>query len=88
MWDAARTAWDTTALLLLEAFQHYSDSLCSSCGQSAFHALDVANTREYGVDNVTCLGCEVIARHHENRKDERKVLGEKTYVVNKMGGGV
>jgi uncharacterized cysteine cluster protein YcgN (CxxCxxCC family) len=84
MWDSAQTEWTDKALLMLEAFQLYDDSLCSGCGQSALHALDVGNTREYTVDTATCLGCNVRESWQANHGDER-TKGEKVYVVNQMG---
>jgi uncharacterized cysteine cluster protein YcgN (CxxCxxCC family) len=83
MWDHTRTEWDATALVMLEAFQQYSDSLCSGCAQSAFHALDIANTREFSVGTVTCLGCNVRETWQANHGDER-TKGEKLYVKNGM----
>ena len=84
MWGC-RNKWTRKALLLLEAFQIYEDSLCGSCAQSAFHALDGMNTREFGVDTVTCLGCQVRASWHDQHGDEKRPLGEKLFVVNSMG---
>lgn len=83
MWDAMRDQWDHQALLLLEAFQIYSDSLCSGCGQPSIHALDVANTREFTADSVVCLGCNVRETWSE-QNSESKVKGQKVYVVNAM----
>ena len=77
--------WTAKAKLLLEAFQVYDDSLCGSCRQSAFHALNIANSREFGVDSVTCLGCEVLDAHKENHKDDKPMAGERVFVVNTMG---
>lgn len=84
MWDETRTEWDTQALLMVEAFQTYNDSLCSSCAQSAIHALNVANTREFTVDTVVCLGCNVREIWQENN-GKSLIKGEKLYVVNRMG---
>lgn len=86
MWDPARSTWDAQALLLLHAFQFYDDSLCSGCGQSALHALEVRNTREFRIDTVTCLGCNVRETWDENNGKER-TKGEKAYVINTMGEG-
>ena len=84
MWGRSNR-WSRKALLVLEAYQIYKDSLCSSCGQSAFHALDQLNTRAYHMDSVSCLGCEVRERDADQNEDEKPAFGEKRFVVNTMG---
>ena len=84
MWDVTRDRWDRQALLILEAFEMYDASLCGGCAQSSIHALDVANTREFTVDTVNCLGCNVRETWSEQNA-ETKIKGEKVYVVNAMG---
>ena len=76
--------WTAKAKLLLEAFQVYEDSLCGSCGQSGFHALDPLNTPYFDIETTVCLGCEVRETYQENQGQDR-VHGEKVYVVNDMG---
>lgn len=85
LFDGARgrRKWSQRARTLLLAFQMFEDSLCGSCAQSGFHALDVANTREFSVDVVTCLGCNVREVHQENNPKPSK--GLKVFVVNRMG---
>jgi uncharacterized cysteine cluster protein YcgN (CxxCxxCC family) len=84
MWGRSNR-WSRKALLVLEAYQIYIDSLCGSCGQSAFHALDQMNTREFNIDAVLCLGCEVRERDADQSEDEKHQFGEKRFVVNTMG---
>lgn len=86
LWDLKRNTWDAQGLLMLEAYQQYVDSLCGECGQSGVHALNVANTREFTVDTVTCLGCNVREVYRENH-GETRTKGLKVYVVNRMGEG-
>lgn len=82
----ASAKWTKRDRLLLRAFRQYEDSLCGGCGQSSLHTLDVANTREFGVDTAVCLGCNVRETYTENHGDT-KTKGLKLYVVNSMGQG-
>lgn len=84
MWHYGNLEWTETATSLLEAYQMYSDSLCGSCGQSAFHALEVGNTREFAADSVICLGCNV--REVWQSQNEHPPKGTRLYVKNMMGG--
>lgn len=86
MFWGGKNRWTRRDLLITEAYQMYADSLCGACGQTAFHALDVANTRQFSVDTVTCLGCNVREIWAETHGDQR-TKGEKVYVVNTMGEG-
>jgi hypothetical protein len=78
-----RGRWTWRARLLLEAFQMYEDSLCGSCAQSAFHTLDVGNTRAFTAETVTCLGCNVRETFQEQHPKPPK--GLRLYVANRMG---
>lgn len=78
--------WTKRDRVLLRAFRIYEDSLCSGCGQSSIHSLEVANTREYRTDSAICLGCNVRETYQENHGDQ-KIKGLKVYVVNSMGQG-
>lgn len=84
MWGH-RNKWTRRARLLLEAYQIYVDSLCGSCGQSAFHAGDQMNTPWYRIAETHCLGCEVLEREQSQRDGERLPFGDRRYVQNTMG---
>lgn len=80
-----RSKWNRKARLVLHAFQIYEDSLCSKCGQSAFHALDQLNTRAYVLDSVVCLGCACMDTYQRDHGDDKQEPGEKVFVANSMG---
>ena len=84
MWGG-RNKWTSKAVRILEAYQIYVDSLCGSCGQSAFHAADQMNTPYYRIDEIHCLGCEVLEREQSQRDGERLPFGDRRYVQNLMG---
>jgi len=80
-----RGKWHAKARLLLEAYDVYESSLCGTCSQSSFHALDIANSRAYETDEATCLGCSVRASHEEQYNEAKKrPRGLKVFVVNRM----
>lgn len=78
-----RDRWTWRARLLLWAFQMYEDSLCGSCSQSAFHALDVGNARAYASATVTCWGC--VVRESFQEQNQKPPKGLRLYVTNRMG---
>lgn len=82
----SRSKWTQRARTLLLGFQMYEDSLCSGCGQSAFHALNVAHSRRYSVATETCLGCAARETYSKNHKSD--VAGLKVFVENTMGPGI
>ncbi len=84
MWGG-RNKWTRKAVLILEAYQSYADSLCGSCSQSAFHANDQMNTPHYRIAETHCLGCEVLEREQSQREGERLPFGDRRYVQNTMG---
>jgi len=84
MWGG-KNKWTRRAVLLLEAYQIYADSLCGSCGQSAFHASDHMNTPKFRLSETHCLGCECLERDQSQRDGERLPFGDRRYVLNTMG---
>lgn len=85
MFESARkrNKWTWRAKLLLHAFQMYEDSLCGSCSQSAFHALDEGNARAFASATVTCWGCAV--RETFQEQNQKPPKGTRLYVANRMG---
>lgn len=81
MWGR-KNKWGKDALLLLEAFSIYEDSLCAGCYQSAFDAHNPMHIREYGVESVICLGCAI--KEHV-QQEEKLDPGEKLFVVRTLG---
>lgn len=81
MWFGGGRDWNDRAIVAVEALEIYESSLCHSCSQSAFHAVDPRNSGEFEVkDDVVCLGCEAIEMHG----DAKTPPGAKTYIHNSM----